>query len=192
MNLETEITFGQNPNKETKLQNPVPSILRDEKGKVRWKLPENTEKENLCMGIRNVQGLFLEKYPEFNEMFPKDTDGKIAEIQRKEAMKFIFERIGTSKKFVSLLGGTALHKKDVPYFQGSHPFVMNKSFASWGIEFNLTTRKGKMEQFYSDEDGRWVTRGFLLSKYEVDKKTLVHYLKNVKRKNVNGSNLYNE
>jgi len=120
----------------------IPTVLRDAQGRVRWKLPENTPEENEQLGIRNVQGLFLEQFPEFNDLFPRGEDGRITGDKKEEAKKFIMGKIGRSKNFTIHIGSPPLNKRSTPYFEGSYFTAIRKSFSLWGIEFEEPTISG--------------------------------------------------
>lgn len=121
--------------KESSVRPPLPSVLRDSSVRVMWKLPGNTEVENLQIGIQNIQGLFLEKFPEFDELFPRAENGRIIEERRREAQCFILDHIGTYKKFSAITPGSALHTSGP--FKGSFITALEQSFSPWGITFNF-------------------------------------------------------
>lgn len=118
----------------------IPTPVRGKNGRIKWKLPENTPEENEQLGIRNVQGLFLQRFPGFIELFPMDEDGKIVEEKREEAKRFIYERIGDSRRFAQILQQSALFKSVVPYFEGSCAVAVDKSFRPWGIIFEVVEK----------------------------------------------------
>ncbi|MDP3987594.1 MAG: hypothetical protein Q8P80_00415 [Candidatus Levybacteria bacterium] len=131
----------------------IPSVLRDNKGRIRWKLKGNTDEQNGELAIRNIQGLFLEKFPEFDGMFPRQEDGKILENKREEARDFILESVGTYHKFISVIGFTAADSKiSVPYLEGSFKVAIRKSFISWGIKFQFDKEKESL--FPKDKRGK--------------------------------------
>lgn len=115
-------------------QQNAPSVLRNTRGQIVWQLRGNTLEQNEQLGINNIQGLFLQTYPDFNELFPRGKDGKIAEDKRKEAKKFILDKIGTQRKLTACSGSSPLTPRKVPYF-GSPEVTIRKSFSSWGIQF---------------------------------------------------------
>lgn len=121
----------------------IPTVTRRERLIV-WNLLGNAPEQNEQLGIQNIQALFLEKFPEFNQLFPRGEDGKIAEDRRREAKKFILDKVKSQKDFVSYLEGIPIQIKAVPYFQGRYPIVLQKSFISWVINIDPTidmTRK---------------------------------------------------
>ncbi|MBI2327225.1 hypothetical protein HYU92_02795 [Candidatus Curtissbacteria bacterium] len=113
-----------------------PIILKDAIGQVRWKFPDKTTEENEQIGIGNIQGLFLENFPEFNDLFPRDDDGQIKSNFQETAKEFIKEKIGNQIKFAQIIGGTPVQKGAVPYFQGSYITAIKKAFKPWGVQFN--------------------------------------------------------
>lgn len=116
------------------LASDKPTVLRDRRG-VRWNLHAGTPEENEQLGIRSIQGLFLERFPEFLELFSFGEDGKISEEKQEEAKEFITRTIDTRKKFVDYFGNTPLQAK-VPYFEGSYIKAIQKSFGPWGIQIH--------------------------------------------------------
>ncbi len=141
-----KIEVGQIHNQENVLdiQN-IPTVLRDRRGtRIIWSLPENTAEQNEELGIRNIQGLFLERFPEFNELFPRGEDGKIAEDKREDAKDYILSRIQIEdrKNFYRVFGTSMLQKRTAPYFNGSRFFTIEKSFAPWGITFKFSRIRG--------------------------------------------------
>ncbi|MEK7517379.1 MAG: hypothetical protein AAB583_02425 [Patescibacteria group bacterium] len=124
---------GLNPDSSTTENPAIPSVLRDTRGRVLWKLHGNTPEENEQLGIQNVQGLFLESHPDFLEHFPLGEDGKIVEDKREEAKMYILDKIQNIKDFLTVIGSSPLRKNSVPYFKGSHISVNQKSFRPWGI-----------------------------------------------------------
>ena len=110
------------------------AVTRNAKG-IRWVLLNNTPEQNEQLGIRNIHGLFLERYPEFNDLYPRGEDGKIAEDKIETAKTFVLERMGKIKDFSSILGRSAISRRVAPYFEGSHLVALEKSFKPWGINF---------------------------------------------------------
>lgn len=98
---------------------------------------ERLEEENLRLGIKNIQGLFLERYPEFDTLFPRTEDNKITEDKREEARRFIMEQIGTRAKFRKIFGPTIISSE--PTFSNSVHTALIQTFEPWGIEFNPPT-----------------------------------------------------
>ncbi|OGH19809.1 MAG: hypothetical protein A3D74_04620 [Candidatus Levybacteria bacterium RIFCSPHIGHO2_02_FULL_37_13] len=111
----------------------IPPILYGTGGRVAWRLPNNTPEENEQIGIHNVQGLFLRKFPEFNELFPRGEEGLIEESKREEAKKFILEKIGGLNECINIFKTSINNRKNAPYFNGSYKIVVQKSFSPWGI-----------------------------------------------------------
>lgn len=109
--------------------------LRDKRGRIRWKLPSQTEEGNLQIGISNVQWLFLSAFPEFEQQFPRDEIGMIVTEKRENARDFILQHLGTSRDFVKYIGDTPLNSVSAPYFERSFIVAIRRSFSSWGIEF---------------------------------------------------------
>ncbi|MBI2327226.1 hypothetical protein HYU92_02800 [Candidatus Curtissbacteria bacterium] len=149
----------------------VPSILRDKGGRIRWSLPGNSEEENLMLGIKNIRAIFLERYPEFNELFPKGEDEKIIEDKRGQAEEFILDRIGKRQEFVALTGESPFSKNTVPYFQGSYHFVLEKSFNPWGLDLSLP--KVDKETRWTDANGNnWASSYFFRKNFKINGPTL--------------------
>lgn len=119
----------------------ISSVLRNSIGRVRWTLPGNSERGNLQIGIGNIQGLFLQKFPEFDELFPKQEDGMVPEESKEAATRFVLERLGNKKKFDESIGGSAASRQVAPYFEGSYLVAIEKSFAPWGLGFSTTRVK---------------------------------------------------
>lgn len=118
----------------SKPQGEQPTVLRDGKGRrILWKLPGNTPEQNEQLGIRNIQALFLEKFPEFNQLFPRVKEGKIPEDKTEEAKRFIVGIVKNQKDFRAIFGGYAGDIKRTPYLGRSYIIVLQKSFAPWGI-----------------------------------------------------------
>ncbi len=115
----------------------IPIPHRNKRGKIIWKLAGNTDLENEQIGIRNIQGLFLEKFSEFNIQFPRIEEGKIAEDKREEAKAFILDKIKDRKSFKAIFGQSPLSPKYTYYFERSHYTILEKSFTNWGINFNF-------------------------------------------------------
>src|SRR5258706_7952464 len=119
-----------------------PTVLRDEGGRIRWNLRGNTDEQNKQLGITQIQAIFLESFPEFDELFSRDEEGKIIEDQREAAELFIFEKIGGSKKFHEISGySSSVQRNAAEYFEGSYVMAIQKSFSAWGIEFTFIQRE---------------------------------------------------
>lgn len=112
----------------------ISAVLRDRRGRVRWILPGNTPEENEQVGIRNIQGLFLENFPEFEELFPRLEDGKIPNDIVKNVRHYIIEKVGSQKNFELVFSSSPHVRVATPYFEGSHVTALQKSFAPWGID----------------------------------------------------------
>lgn len=118
----------------------LPKPLRDKRGRVIWKLPGNKPEQNEQLGVRDIQALFLERFPEFKEQFlVSDENGEltIPEPKREEAKKFILESVGNRKKFIVIFGGSPITQKSVSYFKGSSYVVLEKFLVSWGLIFDF-------------------------------------------------------
>lgn len=113
----------------------ISPVLHDKRGRIIWQLRGNTLGDNEMIGILNMQMLFLEKFPEFNELFPRGEDGKIAEDKRSDAREFILRHIDSNEKFAEVIGILPPKKRSTPYFEGSRNVMIEKSFLPWGIEF---------------------------------------------------------
>src|SRR3989344_543140 len=131
-------------------QPSVPSVLRDEGGRVVWKLQGNSPEENEQLGIRNVQGLFLEKFPEFDEMFPRLEDGKIEKDRREEARNYI-SKIFYRQKIFNRYFPNLNSRKRFPFFEGSYKVILRKSFGPWGIEFSDQDFPRKPSGYWTSE-----------------------------------------
>ena len=112
-------------------------VTRDKRGRVRWKLPGNTPEENEQLGIRNMQGLFLERFPEFTILFPRDKAGLIQATLVDGARSYILDRVGTTKNFKAIFGSSILRSSSVSCFNGSFVTSLRKSFRPWGIQFKI-------------------------------------------------------
>lgn len=121
----------------------LPQILR-ERGKVRWTLPGNTPRQNGELAINNMQALFLERFPEFIELFPLGDDGKIAQDYKEDATIFIYQRVGSKQSFQSVISSTPISKdskRHTSLLDRSYIVVMRRVFEPWGIEFPETNQK---------------------------------------------------
>lgn len=175
-----------------------PTVLRNSRGQIIWRLPVNDFKQNEQLGIRNFQGLFLENFPDFERMFPRDEDGTIAFDYRQEASRFIHEAVANPK--FKLLTLSVKSRVSTPYFEGSYPKAVQKSFELWGIKIVLMTARERsrlvpMNQVTSEE--RWVTLNALKQQCGIDFRTLSQHLKGLRTKVGKGLNghvvvLYNE
>lgn len=133
-------------NHETKTSlNPLPKppeVLRDEHGRIVWKLPNNTADQNLQLGIRNIQGLFLLRFPGFGAFLVLNSDGnfEVAKDKKEEAENFFHINIPGQKAFHKIMGGSASSKKIAPYFEGSFQKALTFSFTPWGVTINFKNR----------------------------------------------------
>lgn len=137
MSIESELVVSQ---RQIKIE--TSKVLRDQRGRICWKLPGNTPEQNEEIGIRNIQGRFLEQFPEFSKLFPCGKDGKIAEVKREEAQEFIIKNIGRSRDLYQMLGSSSIgSSRHIPYFQGSYLVAIRMSYEAWGLGFeNLAPR----------------------------------------------------
>lgn len=162
---------------ETQL-NTEPAVLRDERGRIRWTLPGNTMDRNLLIGVRNVQALFLEKFPEFALLFPRGEDGKIPDSQTEEARSFVLDKIGSQKRYTQVIGGIGMNRATAPYFEGSYRVIIEKTFGEWGI---ISSDKPKIDRktgVYVDQKGQtWISIKHLSEKFGVDYSTVQKYTK---------------
>lgn len=120
---------------ETSAGSVYPTVLRYG-GRVRWMLQNNTTEENEQLGISNVQGLFLENFPEFKMLFPLNEEGTIEDGRQRDAAQYILDRT-KGEKFNEIFTGSPINAKHVSYFHGSKREVLMKSFKPWGIHFNV-------------------------------------------------------
>lgn len=160
-----------------------PIVLRDDRGQIRWNLPENTLEENMQLGIRNIQALFLDRFPQFDQRFPRSQDGKIAEEKKVEAEEFILSQIGAIEKFNTVFGQTPHDRRKVKYFEGSHISAISKSFTPWGIEFTrfnlpkVDTETG----VWIDQDGQsWAAMSYYSDKFGLDYEGTKRFLSDIK------------
>lgn len=130
----------------------IPPVLRDSWGRVVWGLPNNTQEENELIGISNIQALFLKNFPDFNDLFPRGEDGKIAEEKIADAKIFILGNLKNQREFLKVFTSSTVDRKHTPYFEGSHIVALQKSFSPWGLaipreEFTLrgSGRRGLTE-----------------------------------------------
>lgn len=130
-------------------------IVRRGSGNIAWRLPGNTSEQDEEMGIRNIQGLFLEKFPEFDQMFARGEDGKIPEEKREEARVFILGKIDKVDKFYEIFGSSPVAKHAAPYFKGSYGLVIQKSFVPWGIHIDKVGRRNPNHRLQHRKPGYW-------------------------------------
>lgn len=136
MGTEAKIT-PQNP--EIAQSTPL-EIPRDRRGRIRWTLPGNTMEENLELGIRNIQLIFLAKYSDFDTKFPRLENGQVADKSRGGAADFIAEKLSRREDFKALFGPSALHKRVAPYFSGRHQLILQTAFERWGLDLQFQTK----------------------------------------------------
>lgn len=133
-------------------------VTRNRRGVV-WSYPNSSEDENMRLAIANVQGLFLESFPEFEEIFQRNEDGKISEDDLTRAKEYISERIGTQENFVRVIGASCLR---TPHFKRSHYAALEIVFREWGLQFDNRVNGGKDAYEYVDADGEtWVVSGYI-------------------------------
>lgn len=169
----------------------------DKRGRMRWSLPGNTPEQNLQLGINNIQALFFAAFPEFNDLFPLDEQGKIEEDKREEAKAYILERVGTQEKYNKHITKSSLASNVTPYFGGSLLILLDKSFAPLGIDFELRIIDKQTKKYIDPEGTTWVTLQFLKDEFGVDYRTLNRSLVNTSTVAGFGQNghaviLYNE
>jgi hypothetical protein len=170
------------------------SVTRDSRGRVRWRLPGNTDEENLALGIQNIQGLFLKRFPEFIERYPRGEDGTIIEVKREEARDYILEQVTPTRNFSYTFGSSPGNIVRTPYFGGSYRQVLELSFVPWGIDFEFDKKIRKPE----DDEWQMTVQEFA-TKYGLGSDTINSLIEdsqinNVVRFNSNGleCNYYRE
>ncbi|OGH12161.1 MAG: hypothetical protein A2857_03235 [Candidatus Levybacteria bacterium RIFCSPHIGHO2_01_FULL_36_15] len=124
-------------NPDTKKQEGIPTVVRDKRGRATWKHSENSPEQNEELGIRNIQALFLEKFPIFYEMFEEGKVGTIKKGKEEDARRFILEHLRSKNKFGTVFGNLAYSRDWTPYFEGSFNTALKKSFEPWGIKFKI-------------------------------------------------------
>lgn len=110
-----------------------PGVIRDKRGRVRWQIDEYSEEENTQSAINNIRFLFLQSFPEFDNLFPKNDTGIILEEYKDEAKRFIVDRIGSRDKFTRVIGATPICQKNI--FEASLNVALDQSFRAWGVDF---------------------------------------------------------
>lgn len=133
-------------------QTANPTVLRDKRARIRWTLPRNTIEENEQLGIRNIQVLFTEKFPEFETLFPRRENGKIGANMRRVAREFVLDKVGTKVTFCATLGYSAINKHTASYFEGSFIRATRKLLESWGLEIDELYIDKKKNQASSEVD----------------------------------------
>ena len=113
-----------------------PSLNRDRRGRVIWKIPGNSNEQNEQLAKSNLQALFLAQFPEFGGMFERGVDGMIIDSKRNAAKEYILEKLPDNKAFTKVFGTSPLNAQQYPYFLGSYVVAIQESFLGWGIAFN--------------------------------------------------------
>jgi hypothetical protein len=155
----------------------LPRVFRDTNGNIVWGFIGNGPEENEQLRIQNLQGLFLEQFPEFTELFPFDTEGKIVEESREYAGDFILKVIGRRADFRRHIGHSPLSETCASDFERSHIVAISKFSASWGIQIKelrpspALIEEMDLAEVREDEEG-WVTRKYLRNKYNLDTQTV--------------------
>lgn len=109
-------------------------LLKDAKsGKTIWRQRGQSREEDEQLAVRNVQIIFLTRFPEFDQLFPRNEQGQISKAQTEQARQFILDHIGSKKKFIAELGGSAFMQ---PIFQHSLWILLNKTFTPWCLQFD--------------------------------------------------------
>ena len=106
--------------------------LLDKRGRKVWRKRGNIDYEDELLAIRTIQSIFLARFPEFNVLFPREKDDKIAENSEEEAKKFISKNIGTRKQFNNTFGSRAAR---LVFFNRSFRIALKKTFSLWGINY---------------------------------------------------------
>lgn len=94
---ESSLVLNVIPNED---QAQASIIRRDMRGRIVWKISGNSSVQNERQGIRNIQAIFLESFPEFNETFPREDDGMIVGKKNEAAKQFILTHISDEKTFI--------------------------------------------------------------------------------------------
>lgn len=163
----------------------IPAVLRDERGKIRWRFNNLSDQENLQIAIRNVQALFLEKFPEFTQLFPFDENGLIVEEKKVEARNFILDKLSSNEKFKNAIGSSALMRVCAPYFRGSVYVAIGESFSSWGLEFPFIDGGS----FQVDDEGvGWAAASYLVEEFSLDYSTVLRNISGVSTIKSRGKN----
>lgn len=111
-------------------------MLYDKQGRTVWRTSRD-EEVNAARAIANVQILFLQACPEFNELFPLGADGSVVPGNRQAAAEFVSERLHEEHGVSNLLKVTAIEKKSTtPIFEGSYMIAVQRTFAAWGVEIS--------------------------------------------------------
>lgn len=168
-----------------------PQVLQNKYGKVQWRLQGYSLEENLRIGIQNIQALFLDFFPEFEDSFPRGVEGTIEITKRDQAKQFILMKL-RGRSLASVFGGSIISRVSAPYFNGSITYGVQLAFREWGIDLEAQTFQEKkklvMSTLYDDEGNTWVTTDQLRERYNLDYRTIYKYLKNVISRNSKGLN----
>lgn len=178
-----------------------PEVLRESGGRIRWRLPGNTDEQNLQIGIRNIQALFLERFPSF-ELFIEE--GKVMEDKKDAAREFVVNNVGLLEDFLEVFGGSSIARGTAPYFGGTYRNVLIKSFNPLGIDLDeeLLLKRTSDRRihantgYYVDEHGeQWVSKNYFRQKYGFNSERITEILANIPWisgiGNDRGFNLYN-
>ncbi len=165
MNKEFETKAKQDELLKT-VSEKFPRVKRQPNGRIIWRLTGNTPEEDEQLGISNIQGLFLESFPEFDNLYPRDENGKIAEEKKKDAMEYIINHLGSATKFAKYFRREVFK---LPYFESSYAVAIKKSFLSWGLGFEISeTGKGRtLSLTKQSQEMTWSLPGNSLEENEV-------------------------
>lgn len=119
---------------ELEVRVPSFAIGCNRRGRIRWALPNNSDEENLQLGLRNIQVIFLDKFPEFQTLYLTRPEFSSDRNMLLSAKEYILQRIGRQKQFNAVLG-SSVDRKYAPYFNGSSIVVKQHLLRSWGIPF---------------------------------------------------------
>lgn len=183
MSKEDIRNSGQSVDLENERQN-MPSVLRDVRGRIIWRLPGNSPEENEELGIKNMQALILEKMPELKDFFSRD--GTIYDDRRDEAGELIKGRYQEKKDFKTIFGESSLSRVIAPYFEGSYRVVLIKSVAPWGVDLlRYEGRSWPDVKNIQGEEGTdqnvepSINIGTIADYYKLDRSTVKRDLQNV-------------
>lgn len=121
---------------ELEVRVPSSAIGCNRRGRIRWTLPNNSDEENLQLGLRNIQIIFLDKFPEFQTLYLTRPEFSSDRNMLLSAKEYILQRIGRQKQFNAVLG-YSVDRKYAPYFNGSSIVVKQHLLRSWGIPFSF-------------------------------------------------------
>lgn len=178
-----------------KLHWEAPTVLRNAKSIV-WNLKENTPEQNEALGIRNIQGLFLEKFPGFFEQFSMTDNGVVVENRKENAAQYIKEKFNTAKEFIGCFGYSPLSGSCKGWSEGSWITILEKSFISWGIPLDYM-RVDKITEKYVKNGQSWITLPSFEKQNGISRRTAAKNLKDISRilgrdKSDKEETLYNE